>query len=598
MDPAKLNAMKVPELKSALQERGLSTAGLKAELVERLNAALLAGDGAGGAEAEAAAAAAPPTAETASASDPALDEAPVCAPAGPSSGFPATEAPAVETPAVAAEPAATGGAEAAAPAAAAPTEAGTKRDASEMDSGAQESDQAAKKQAVEGDPNLPHPWQQHISSRTGKPYWYNPDTKETTWICPIPKVAPAAAQSSGGTPAATNAGTGQLPLRPGAVKCKHFLKFGVCKFGESCRYDHPPDEAGKELDTQQPAPRTGAAMLPNGVAQTGGLPVRPNEKECSYFMKTGMCKYGETCRWHHPPEKQTKDVKFVKPNDAGMGAAPAGMGMNGMGMNGMGMMGNSGMGMMGMGMPGMLGMAANMAAKEWEMHMSDEGRPYYFNSRTQESTWEAPPAMMMGMMSGMMGMGGMVGGMGTYDNVRMLLCERVCQRACGCMRPSTLCQHSRRLALRFVSLRLHVCRHAGGMGSMGAMGGMGASPGKRALASGFSGGQHPIRPGEPDCSFYVKTGSCKFGETCKFNHPPEMLGVGGDGKAGAISGSGGFKNSQPAQVTAEGYPVRPGQPDCSFYMKTGQCKFSSTCKYNHPHKGLSGLPDATGMSKF
>ena len=441
MDPAKLNAMKVPELKSALQERGLSTAGLKAELVERLNAALLAGDGAGGAEAEAAAAAAPPTAETASASDPALDEAPVCAPAGPSSGFPAAEAPAVETPAVAAEPAATGGAEAAAPAAAAPTEAGTKRDASEMDSGAQESDQAAKKQAVEGDPNLPHPWQQHISSRTGKPYWYNPDTKETTWICPIPKVAPAAAQSSGGTPAATNAGTGQLPLRPGAVKCKHFLKFGVCKFGESCRYDHPPDEAGKELDTQQPAPRTGAAMLPNGVAQTGGLPVRPNEKECSYFMKTGMCKYGETCRWHHPPDKQTKDVRFVKPSDTGMGAAPAGMGMNGMGM-----MGNSGMGMMGMGMPGMLGMAANMAAKEWEMHMSDEGRPYYFNSRTQESTWEAPPAMMMGMMSGMMGMGGMVGGMGTYDNVRMPLCERVCQRACGCMRPSTLCQHSRRRA--------------------------------------------------------------------------------------------------------------------------------------------------------
>ena len=29
-----------------------------------------------------------------------------------------------------------------------------------------------------------------------------------------------------------------------------------------------------------------------------GLPVRPGEKECSFFMKTGMCKYGETCRWH------------------------------------------------------------------------------------------------------------------------------------------------------------------------------------------------------------------------------------------------------------------------------------------------------------
>ena len=44
--------------------------------------------------------------------------------------------------------------------------------------------------------------------------------------------------------------------------------------------------------------------------------------------------------------------------------------------------------------------------------------------------------------------------------------------------------------------------------------------------SGFAGGLHPIRPGEPDCSFYVKTGDCKYGKTCKFNHPPEMLGVG------------------------------------------------------------------------
>jgi hypothetical protein len=53
----------------------------------------------------------------------------------------------------------------------------------------------AEKQAVEStvrsEPKLPHPWQQHVSSRTGKFYWYNPDTKETTWICPTPIVAPA-----------------------------------------------------------------------------------------------------------------------------------------------------------------------------------------------------------------------------------------------------------------------------------------------------------------------------------------------------------------------------------------------------------------------
>jgi len=31
--------------------------------------------------------------------------------------------------------------------------------------------------------------------------------------------------------------------------------------------------------------------------------------------------------------------------------------------------------------------------------------------------------------------------------------------------------------------------------------------------------EHPKREGMPDCSFFTKTGSCKFGASCKFNHP-------------------------------------------------------------------------------
>ena len=35
---------------------------------------------------------------------------------------------------------------------------------------------------------------------------------------------------------------------------------------------------------------------------------------------------------------------------------------------------------------------------------------------------------------------------------------------------------------------------------------------------------YPIRPGEPDCSYFLKSGTCKFGATCKFNHPqPQRL---------------------------------------------------------------------------
>ncbi|CAN6712414.1 unnamed protein product [Malus baccata var. baccata] len=31
--------------------------------------------------------------------------------------------------------------------------------------------------------------------------------------------------------------------------------------------------------------------------------------------------------------------------------------------------------------------------------------------------------------------------------------------------------------------------------------------------------QYPMRPEAEDCSYYLKTGSCKFGSNCKFNHP-------------------------------------------------------------------------------
>ena len=47
--------------------------------------------------------------------------------------------------------------------------------------------------------------------------------------------------------------------------------------------------------------------------------------------------------------------------------------------------------------------------------------------------------------------------------------------------------------------------------------------------------QYPIRPGEPDCAFYLKCGSCKFGETCKFNHPPDKLSTSGVSSGGTAT---------------------------------------------------------------
>lgn len=35
------------------------------------------------------------------------------------------------------------------------------------------------------------------------------------------------------------------------------------------------------------------------------------------------------------------------------------------------------------------------------------------------------------------------------------------------------------------------------------------------------------------------------------------------------------------------FPERPGQPECDYFMKTGNCKFKSTCRFHHPKNRTS-----------
>ncbi|KAL1562373.1 zinc finger CCCH domain-containing protein 66-like [Salvia divinorum] len=76
-------------------------------------------------------------------------------------------------------------------------------------------------------------------------------------------------------------------------------------------------------------------------------------------------------------------------------------------------------------------------------------------------------------------------------------------------------------------------------------------------------GSYPDRPGEPDCIYYLRMGSCGYGNNCRFNHPSS---------AGQVDGV----------KTSNELPERVGQPDCGHYLKTGTCKYGSTCRYHHP----------------
>ncbi|OVA04348.1 zinc finger protein [Macleaya cordata] len=86
-------------------------------------------------------------------------------------------------------------------------------------------------------------------------------------------------------------------------------------------------------------------------------------------------------------------------------------------------------------------------------------------------------------------------------------------------------------------------------------------------------GEYPEREGEPVCQYFMKTGTCKFGSSCKFHHPRF---------------EGGAMNS--VLLNYYGYPLRPGEKECSYYIKTGQCKFGETCKFHHPQPSSASVP--------
>nr|CAB3473590.1 unnamed protein product [Digitaria exilis] len=107
-----------------------------------------------------------------------------------------------------------------------------------------------------------------------------------------------------------------------------------------------------------------------------------------------------------------------------------------------------------------------------------------------------------------------------------------------------------------------------------------------------------VLQGEVDCSFYMKTGSCKYGSTCRFNHPDRPVVdialmappvqttlptpapiVSAANMLQIFDFHATHMPIEPVQII---YPQRPGETVCDFYMKTGFCKYSQKCKFHHP----------------
>lgn len=163
---------------------------------------------------------------------------------------------------------------------------------------------------------------------------------------------------------------------------------------------------------------------------------------------------------------------------------------------------------------------------------------------------------------------------------------------------------------------------------------MGMVPGPSGQPMGFPPPQQPLpqRPGEKECTFFLRTGRCQYGLRCKFHHPVEKLAgnlaasngmspmggppphpmgppgsfaphpgmegypyaMGGPGAGPQHGSMAGMRGPPPGPGGPGGaaggpdgaLPSRPGHEVCSFFMRTGKCSYGQSCRFDHPHTGV------------
>ena len=129
---------------------------------------------------------------------------------------------------------------------------------------------------------------------------------------------PSNVQSGGGMKMPVDPNEPLFPVRPNEPICQYYMKHGTCKFGQACKFNHPPQSSmqaalvGGGTTTvvmnvgrhKNDAPQI---VMSSGDGSSNGtpmmlqfLPQRPDEQDCIFFLKNGRCKYGATCRYHHP----------------------------------------------------------------------------------------------------------------------------------------------------------------------------------------------------------------------------------------------------------------------------------------------------------
>ncbi|XP_077226932.1 zinc finger CCCH domain-containing protein ZFN-like isoform X2 [Tasmannia lanceolata] len=275
--------------------------------------------------------------------------------------------------------------------------------------------------------------------------------------------------------------------------CQYYLKTGTCKFGATCKFHHPRDKAG-----------IAGRVLLNIL----GYPLRPNETECAYYLRTGQCKFGNTCKFHHPqPSSPMVSLRgspvyppVHSPTTPGQQSYPGGL----------------------TNWP--LSRASFIPSPRWQ-GPSSYAQLILPQGVVPVPSWNVYP--------------GQPGSVSSSESQ---------QQTVG--------------TSQFYGTSRQSETSGGGQGTFPSYRSGSVPVGLYPL---LRENVFPERPDQPVCQFYLKTGDCKFGAVCRFHHPRERL-------IPVLN----------CVLSPLGLPLRPGEPLCIFYSRYGICKFGPNCKFDHP----------------
>lgn len=308
------------------------------------------------------------------------------------------------------------------------------------------------------------------------------------------------------------------PDRPGEANCRFYLRTGSCGYGTDCRFNHPP-------------------LPPVKTAQDKSeLPQREGQPDCGYYLKTGTCKYGSSCKYHHPLDRR--------------GAGPVTFNT--------------------LGLP---------------IRQEEKPCPFYMRTYTckfgpackfdhpqptsLETALPVPGPAAMGTMGSNVPSTG-IPYFGTIPAWPLPSSYNVAS--------SRVPGSQSYMPVVFPPLQSPFPAHSwntymGNLNSFSASDKMVQNFVNDSKGQGeqVTGGpvdlskpgisNLPERPDQPECKFFMSTGSCKYGSNCKFHHPKERVAH---------------------TLGPHGLPCRPGEDVCGHFCSYGVCKYGSTCKFDHP----------------